>query len=127
MSPMLATFSLDNFAWPWLLLALPLPLLARLWLPPARSTAAALKVPYGERLATIAGNGGPARARGIGTLAWLAWGLLCVAAALAGVFVLALGFYITPALLGGLKDQMISQLIVQQVQKWAAQAKERVR
>ena len=33
------------------------------------------------------------------------------------VFVLALGFYITPALLGGLKDQMISQLIVQQIQQ----------
>jgi putative spermidine/putrescine transport system permease protein len=33
------------------------------------------------------------------------------------VFVLALGFYITPAMLGGLKDQMISQLIVQQVQQ----------
>jgi len=31
--------------------------------------------------------------------------------------VLALGFYITPALLGGLGDQMISQLIVQQVQR----------
>jgi putative spermidine/putrescine transport system permease protein len=33
------------------------------------------------------------------------------------VFVLALGFFITPALLGGLRDQMISQLIVQQVQQ----------
>ncbi|MEX2011508.1 MAG: ABC transporter permease [Chloroflexota bacterium] len=33
------------------------------------------------------------------------------------VFVLALGFYITPALLGGLRDQMISQLIVQEVQR----------
>jgi ABC-type spermidine/putrescine transport system permease subunit I len=33
------------------------------------------------------------------------------------VFVLALGFYITPALLGGLKDQMISQLIVEEVQQ----------
>jgi putative spermidine/putrescine transport system permease protein len=33
------------------------------------------------------------------------------------VFVLALGFYITPALLGGLRDQMISQLIVQRVQQ----------
>jgi len=33
------------------------------------------------------------------------------------VFVLALGFYITPALLGGLRDQMISQLIVQQAQQ----------
>ena len=31
------------------------------------------------------------------------------------VFVLALGFYITPALLGGPRDQMISQLIVEQV------------
>ncbi len=33
------------------------------------------------------------------------------------VFVLALGFYITPALLGGLRDQMISQLIVQEIQQ----------
>jgi putative spermidine/putrescine transport system permease protein len=33
------------------------------------------------------------------------------------VFVLSLGFYITPALLGGLGDQMISQLIVVQVQQ----------
>ncbi len=32
------------------------------------------------------------------------------------VFVLALGFYITPALLGGPRDQMISQLIVEEVQ-----------
>jgi len=33
------------------------------------------------------------------------------------VFVLALGFYITPALLSGPRDQMISQLIVEQVQR----------
>ena len=33
------------------------------------------------------------------------------------VFILALGFYITPALLGGLGDQMISQVIVQQLQQ----------
>jgi putative spermidine/putrescine transport system permease protein len=33
------------------------------------------------------------------------------------VFVLALGFYITPALLGGARDQMISQLIVSEVQQ----------
>jgi putative spermidine/putrescine transport system permease protein len=33
------------------------------------------------------------------------------------VFVLALGFYITPALLGGAKDTMISQLIVSEVQQ----------
>lgn len=39
------------------------------------------------------------------------------------VFVLALGFYITPALLGGPRDQMISQLIVDEVQQaldWGA-------
>lgn len=40
-----------------------------------------------------------------------------VAAGALLVFVLALGFYITPALLGGPKDTMISQLIVQQVQQ----------
>ena len=33
------------------------------------------------------------------------------------VFVLALGFYITPALLGGPRDQMISQLIVEQIEQ----------
>jgi putative spermidine/putrescine transport system permease protein len=33
------------------------------------------------------------------------------------VFVLALGFYITPALLGGPRDAMISQLIVQEIQQ----------
>jgi putative spermidine/putrescine transport system permease protein len=33
------------------------------------------------------------------------------------VFILALGFYITPALLGGLGDQMLSQFIVQQIQQ----------
>jgi putative spermidine/putrescine transport system permease protein len=33
------------------------------------------------------------------------------------VFVLALGFYITPALLGGPRDLMISQLIVEQVDR----------
>ena len=33
------------------------------------------------------------------------------------VFVLALGFYITPALLGGPLDEMISQLIVEQVER----------
>jgi putative spermidine/putrescine transport system permease protein len=45
---------------------------------------------------------------------------LSVPGVLAGcllVFILALGFYITPALLGGLKDQMISQIIVAQIQQ----------
>jgi len=81
MSALLSALSLDAFAWPWLLLALPLPLLTRWLLPPARSTAATLKVPYGHRLDAIAGKSGPARTRGVGALAWLAWALLCVAAA----------------------------------------------
>jgi Ca-activated chloride channel family protein len=71
----------DGFAWPWLLLALPLPWLLRWLLPPARSAAAALKVPYGARLDAIAGASGHARGSSVGVLAWLAWTLLCVAAA----------------------------------------------
>ena len=69
------------FAWPWWLAALPLPwLVRRLW--PAASTAApALRVPYGERLSAIGGQIGRARPRGLGVLPWLAWALLCVAAA----------------------------------------------
>src|SRR5690606_27919174 len=62
-------------------LALPLPWLLRRLLPPARSTAAALQVPYGSRLDAIVGRTGPARGAGVGVLAWLAWALLCVAAA----------------------------------------------
>lgn len=68
------------FAWPWWLLALPLPWLARLWLPVARSQSAALKVPFGARLDAIAG-GGAVRGAAAGWLLWLAWALLCVAAA----------------------------------------------
>lgn len=72
----------QGFAWPWLLLALPLPLLVRWLLPPhADRQAAALVVPYGNRLDAIAGRAGPARLRGVRWLAWLAWALLCVAAA----------------------------------------------
>ncbi len=71
----------DGFAWPWMLLALPLPWLFRWLLPPAHGVAAALKVPYGTRLDAIAGKPGHARGVGIGLLAWRAWVLLCVAAA----------------------------------------------
>lgn len=70
------------FAWPWWLLALPLPWLAQRWLPAARSSSAALKVPFGARLDAIAHAGGVAgRGGGAGWLLWLAWALLCVAAA----------------------------------------------
>ena len=72
----------DGFAWPWLLLALPLPMLLRWLLPPRRDpAAAALRVPYGTRLDGIAGAVGPGRWHGVRWLAWLAWALLCVAAA----------------------------------------------
>lgn len=70
-----------GFAWPWLLAALPLPWLVYRFWPSAASTASALRVPYGDRLGTIRGQIGRARPRGLGVLPWLAWGLLCVAAA----------------------------------------------
>lgn len=70
------------FAWPWWLAALPLPLLVRWLLPAARDGSAALKVPFGERLEAVAAAGGRSlRGGGPGLLAWLAWALLCVAAA----------------------------------------------
>ncbi|MFP5373676.1 MAG: vWA domain-containing protein [Gammaproteobacteria bacterium] len=73
---------LDGFAWPWALLLLPLPLLARWLLPPRRGAGAALRAPYGRRLDAVAGEAGHAlRGGGPGALAWLAWGLLCVAVA----------------------------------------------
>src|SRR5690606_36541482 len=73
--------SFAGFAWPWLLLALPLPWLARRLLPPARSGSAALKVPYGARLDAIADGHGLARGGRASWWLWLAWLLLCVAAA----------------------------------------------
>ncbi len=83
MSAWLSTLSAGfaGFAWPWLLLALPLPWLARRLLPAARSASAALKVPYGARLDAIAGGGGFARGGHASWWLWLAWALLCVAAA----------------------------------------------
>jgi Ca-activated chloride channel family protein len=77
----MSMLSLDRFAWPWMLLALPLPWLVRRVLPAAESTSPALRVPYGSRLDAVAAGGGVARSAGIGMLAWLAWALLCVAAA----------------------------------------------
>lgn len=72
----------EGFAWPWWLLALPLPLLARWLLPPVRDReTAALAVPYGDRLDGIAGKSGRARVRGVRWLAVIGWMLLCVAAA----------------------------------------------
>ncbi|MDH5835596.1 vWA domain-containing protein [Luteimonas kalidii] len=71
----------DLFAWPWWLLAIPLPWLARRWLPPVRDTQPALRAPWGSRLQGFT-HAGPTRGvRGMPWLAWLAWTLLCVAAA----------------------------------------------
>jgi Ca-activated chloride channel family protein len=71
-----------SFAWPWLLLVLPLPWLARMLLPPARDASAALRVPYGARLDAIAAAGRVGgRGAALPLLAWLAWTLLCIAAA----------------------------------------------
>ncbi len=71
-----------GFAWPWMLLALPLPWLVRWLAPPVRSTIPALRVPWGQRLDSISGQpGAPGHVRAMPVLAWLAWTLLCVAAA----------------------------------------------
>ena len=75
-------FALDGFAWRWMLLAIPLPLLVHLLLPARGSEAAALRVPWGERLQRIAGAGSiAAKPRGLPWLLLIAWCLLCVAAA----------------------------------------------
>ncbi|RPE74814.1 vWA domain-containing protein [Vulcaniibacterium tengchongense] len=76
------TWLRESFAWPWWLLALPLPGLVRRLAPPARAGGAALRVPYGETLAALARGGGHRGAGGgVSPWLWLAWLLLCVAAA----------------------------------------------
>lgn len=74
---------LEHFAWPWMLAAVPLPLLARWWLPPARDAdAPALRLPDADaRLHAVPGIGGAIEGRGFPWLLFIAWVLLCVAAA----------------------------------------------
>jgi Ca-activated chloride channel family protein len=71
-----------TFAWPWVLAAVVLPLLARLWLAPAPPRLGkALRMPFYRDLAD-AGRGASGRmTRWRRMLAWLAWVLLVVAAA----------------------------------------------
>ncbi len=71
----------ETFAWPWMLLALPLPWLVQRYMPPRGTGAAALRVPYGDRITAVARGAGGARTAAAGLLAWLAWVLLCMAAA----------------------------------------------
>jgi len=70
-----------GFAWPWMLLALGLPWLARWGLLAARRDASALRVPWGGRLQAIAVEGGARHVRRMPVLALAAWSLLCIAAA----------------------------------------------
>ena len=73
---------IDGFAWPWLLLAVPLPWLLRALLPAQPNQSPALRVPWGERLRRVASGGVlQANARGFPWLGMLAWSLLCIAAA----------------------------------------------
>jgi len=70
-----------GFAWPWWLLAVPLPWLVRWLLPPVRSAQPALRVPWVARLEAVAGDARLPAVRRMPWLAWAAWILLCVAAA----------------------------------------------
>ncbi|MBT1513407.1 VWA domain-containing protein [Bradyrhizobium sp. SRL28] len=45
-----------EFAWPWMLALLPLPILAWWWLPPYRARQASVQVPFFERLAAATGQ-----------------------------------------------------------------------
>jgi Ca-activated chloride channel family protein len=73
------TFSL---AWPWVLLALPLPWLVRRLLPPARPDGgAALRVPFFRDLEDLGATHVTAHGRALQALAWLAWILLVIGAA----------------------------------------------
>ena len=72
-----------SFAWPWLLLILPAPWLARRLLPPASETqGAALRVPFFEHLRSLGWKGDRGSGRSLDRLiVWLAWIALVAAAA----------------------------------------------
>lgn len=73
---------IDGFAWPWWLLAVALPWLLHLLQPVRADDEAALRVPWRRRLRQVAeGASGRPQPRGFPWLRWLAWCLLCVAAA----------------------------------------------
>ena len=71
-----------HLAWPWMLLAIPLPWVARWFFPAVRPRGAALRMPATTHLETMQGASGHAGAGGAWPwLPFVAWLLLCVAAA----------------------------------------------
>ena len=69
-------------AWPWILLALPLPWLAARLLPAARTDLdAALRIPFGDDLRALQRDADRAPRLRWSILSLVAWALLCVAAA----------------------------------------------
>ena len=82
MSALAGWLGVDAFAWGWMLLALPLPLLVHAMVPARGGLRTGLRVPWDERLHRIAAAGQVASTpRGLPWLLLLAWCLLCVAAA----------------------------------------------
>ena len=68
--------------WPWVLVALPLPFLARRWLPPAPPRPGkALRLPFYRQLPGSGGDASTHAVRGRQVAAWLVWVLLVLAAA----------------------------------------------
>lgn len=82
MSLLPSWLAVDGFAWPWLLIAIPLPWLVHALSPARASQVPALRVPWGDRLRKVASGGLlQATSRGFSWLAMLAWMSLCLAAA----------------------------------------------
>lgn len=71
-----------SLAWPWLLFALPLPALVAWWAKPVPGSDPALRLPPSAALpSAVHGRGGPRTGGSANGLLWLAWALLCLAAA----------------------------------------------
>jgi Ca-activated chloride channel family protein len=71
-----------TLAWPWVLAALPLPLLVRRLTTPARPASGhALRLPFLERLSGLDSEGFSGYRRLRGLVSWLIWALLVLAAA----------------------------------------------
>ena len=82
MTWLLDALRIEGFAWPWLLLAIPLPWLTYVLLPARTGSEAALRVPWGDRVRQVAAGGeGVAPARRLPWLLFAAWCLLALAAA----------------------------------------------